>query len=718
MALSSGGDTSSLGQFNTSPNGPLDMSAYITGVGEQAKKSWQNQDEMLDWAKKQFAKNEGNADTVSKRALDTSSQFGDYANRDQAEYNTYQPARKSQLDFAMNYTTPERMAANRAGAGAQSQIATQATRDASERALQGLGVDPSSGRFAGLDAGLQANAAARSAAAMTKSDRDTEAMGQEYLDRAIKTGAVLPGQAVNEAGIGIAAGNQAVNAPLAATASGAATMGTPLQWNTTGNAMYNQWPGAANLQYQAGRQSNQDTFNDNLAMMKLAQGSSSGTGAALGAGAGILGMLGKGMGGMGGITNMFGGGGGGDVSAAGGAYSMGDATSMASGAGMGGMFARRGGMVKRFDTGGRVKKFDMGGGIGFNPMSYIGDFANIGMEIGGGDQGETESPQTPMDPASGLWDAAYGVPHEKYDEGERVGSSIGRPIGRAIGDYFTGGIGSGAFAEGFGRAGGAVGAGVQGHFGEAVNDLTQGTPLSFIKLQQGGSVPDEEDMTDQYNTDLSPEEEQRYHQWAEQNNRQKDTFDYDMRGAWKQGERGDPSTGHFPDTYKKPNHPTFSDQRRYHGAGGRMGGRWDYDETGSETLQPYDPRYHADGGKIAMINSFANGGDIPPDDEMAEGPQPPEEEMGEGEGSNMVPPEASPSGGADVDDVHAMVSEGEFVMPKDVTSWFGEKFMQNLINKARKEMAGPKAEGEEGPPMQAMALSPPSFHSEGARMGA
>ena len=118
-----------------------------------------------------------------------------------------------------------------------------------------------------------------------------------------------------------------------------------------------------------------------------------------------------------------------------------------------------------------------------------------------------------------------------------------------------------------------------------------------------------------------------------------------------------------------------------------------------------------------MIASFANGGDIPPDDEMAEGPQPPEEEMGEGEG-NMVPPEASPSGGAKVDDVHAMVSEGEFVMPKDVTSWFGEKFMQNLIKKARDEMAGPKAEGEEGPPMQAMALSPPSFRSEGARMGA
>jgi hypothetical protein len=129
-----------------------------------------------------------------------------------------------------------------------------------------------------------------------------------------------------------------------------------------------------------------------------------------------------------------------------------------------------------------------------------------------------------------------------------------------------------------------------------------------------------------------------------------------------------------------------------------------------------------------MIDAFADGGEVdeegniyPPemDEEMMEGGTGmPEEEMAEGEGGNMVPPEASPSGGEAVDDVHAMVSEGEFVMPKDVTSWFGEKFMQNLINKARKEMSEPKAEGEPGPPLQAMALSPPSFQSEGASGGA
>jgi hypothetical protein len=51
----------------------------------------------------------------------------------------------------------------------------------------------------------------------------------------------------------------------------------------------------------------------------------------------------------------------------------------------------------------------------------------------------------------------------------------------------------------------------------------------------------------------------------------------------------------------------------------------------------------------------------------------------------QVPPGASPTGGQAVDDVPARLTAGEFVMPKDVTSWIGEKNMQALIQKARME---------------------------------
>lgn len=82
-----------------------------------------------------------------------------------------------------------------------------------------------------------------------------------------------------------------------------------------------------------------------------------------------------------------------------------------------------------------------------------------------------------------------------------------------------------------------------------------------------------------------------------------------------------------------------------------------------------------------------------------------------------VPSEASPSGGEQVDDVHAMLSEGEFVIPKRTVDWLGEKFFQNLIAKTDQQMGNETvAEPQEGPAPQgqAMDMTPPMFRSEGA----
>jgi hypothetical protein len=50
-----------------------------------------------------------------------------------------------------------------------------------------------------------------------------------------------------------------------------------------------------------------------------------------------------------------------------------------------------------------------------------------------------------------------------------------------------------------------------------------------------------------------------------------------------------------------------------------------------------------------------------------------------------IPEDISPSGGAQTDDVPANLNVGEFVIPDDVVSWFGEKHMYSLIEKANKE---------------------------------
>lgn len=91
------------------------------------------------------------------------------------------------------------------------------------------------------------------------------------------------------------------------------------------------------------------------------------------------------------------------------------------------------------------------------------------------------------------------------------------------------------------------------------------------------SMPEEApDMTGDYNTALTPEEEKAYQDWAAANGKGNDTYDYDLRGAYKSG-AATSANGHLPDTYKKPNHPTFSDQSQY-STPAMPGGSWT--ETG------------------------------------------------------------------------------------------------------------------------------------------
>jgi hypothetical protein len=53
--------------------------------------------------------------------------------------------------------------------------------------------------------------------------------------------------------------------------------------------------------------------------------------------------------------------------------------------------------------------------------------------------------------------------------------------------------------------------------------------------------------------------------------------DYDLRGAFKAGFQPDPETGHWPDVYKKPNHPTFSNQSIYAKDRPDLAGSWNGD---------------------------------------------------------------------------------------------------------------------------------------------
>lgn len=97
-------------------------------------------------------------------------------------------------------------------------------------------------------------------------------------------------------------------------------------------------------------------------------------------------------------------------------------------------------------------------------------------------------------------------------------------------------------------------------------------------------------------------------------------------------------------------------------------------------------------------------------------------------GGGAVPIEASPSGGAATDDVTASgpggngairLNAGEFVIPKDVVSWEGEKSLQKLIQKAREAKqeatAKPRQQAPGGPDPASPAFQPrPQGQGQGA----
>jgi hypothetical protein len=96
-----------------------------------------------------------------------------------------------------------------------------------------------------------------------------------------------------------------------------------------------------------------------------------------------------------------------------------------------------------------------------------------------------------------------------------------------------------------------------------------------------------------FNTPLDNHEKDRFDQWLQIQNMatgrdvSKDMQDYDVQGYWKAlTTRAD--NGHGPDTFKKPNHPTFSNQSIYHGTPSPWGEPFQGGTWGDNEYTPSD----------------------------------------------------------------------------------------------------------------------------------
>jgi len=92
-----------------------------------------------------------------------------------------------------------------------------------------------------------------------------------------------------------------------------------------------------------------------------------------------------------------------------------------------------------------------------------------------------------------------------------------------------------------------------------------------------------------FDTPLDADEELQFQAWKSQNAPNDSGEDYDLRGAFKAGLLPG-ADGHWADTYKKPNHPTFSDQSIYSSLTDTKPGTW----VGPQH-QTFQPFLHQDG---------------------------------------------------------------------------------------------------------------------------
>lgn len=97
-------------------------------------------------------------------------------------------------------------------------------------------------------------------------------------------------------------------------------------------------------------------------------------------------------------------------------------------------------------------------------------------------------------------------------------------------------------------------------------------------------------QNDPYSTRLTPQEQVQYQKWRSKlpKNLQYEG-DYDLSGLWKENPNAQPSANlHFTDKYKKPNHPTFSDESVYFSPNTKkFAGKW-RETTDSWIYEPYD----------------------------------------------------------------------------------------------------------------------------------
>ncbi len=222
-------------------------------AAEKMAKLGQNQ---LDFAKTQYEQNNPLVQEIAKKqglAMDQQLAQG----KDYYDYNksTFRPLEKQMVADAQSFDTDAYRNQLATKAAADSGLAFNRTRQANERAMASMGVNPNSGRFQGMAGQSALMQSANRAGAMTGTRQQAQQLGYARKLDAVGMGRGLAGASTAAYGSAMGAGNSAVgnmgmagNAYMQGMAQGSSTVGSGLnmQLSGLGNVLNSQTQMAVN----------------------------------------------------------------------------------------------------------------------------------------------------------------------------------------------------------------------------------------------------------------------------------------------------------------------------------------------------------------------------------------------------------------------------------------------------------------------------------------
>lgn len=166
----------------------LQLSQVLAALGQQ----------QLNWAQGVFGQTSQITDQmINNYMANSQAGMGLAANNIQRYENLFQPQENALIQDANTYASTPRIQENMGAAESATGQAMDQGRINAENTLRSYGIDPSSGRYQELEAAQRAGAAAAQAGAGQQSELATEATGRELRNQAIAVGQQYPGQAVN-----------------------------------------------------------------------------------------------------------------------------------------------------------------------------------------------------------------------------------------------------------------------------------------------------------------------------------------------------------------------------------------------------------------------------------------------------------------------------------------------------------------------------------------